>query len=220
MVLICTLGAFTYIFLTKKDFDAKLLRNLGNTFSVGAGGLIDNSLKLSLTNRTDDPRKYTIGVIAPRKAIVRPIESPKVGTGWRRTQLCADSGFGTFEDFADGRCPVQLRISTKRVSSGPSIHAAGTYQAPTFRNLSNGQMAMSTAYNTTTPDISTLDADTRRAARAERHACFLWTSFILLLLGGSISMWIYAGSGRLGSIDGRRARLPRKGSAVGSASGY
>ncbi len=51
---------------------------------------------------------------------------------------------------------------------------------------------MSTAYNTTTPDISTLDADTRRAARAERHACFLWTSFILLLLGGSISMWIYA----------------------------
>lgn len=40
--------------------------------------------------------------------------------------------------------------------------------------------------------ITTADAETRRAARAERHACLKWWSFIVLLLGGSVGMWIYA----------------------------
>ncbi|MGN6132875.1 MAG: FixH family protein [Aureliella sp.] len=39
---------------------------------------------------------------------------------------------------------------------------------------------------------ASLDSDTRRAARAERHACLKWCSFLGLLLGGSIGMWIYA----------------------------
>lgn len=34
--------------------------------------------------------------------------------------------------------------------------------------------------------------EARRAARAERHACFQWTTMIVLLLGGSVGMWIYA----------------------------
>ncbi len=32
----------------------------------------------------------------------------------------------------------------------------------------------------------------RRAARAERHACFQWTAFIILLLGTGVGVWIYA----------------------------
>ncbi|MHB8916303.1 MAG: FixH family protein [Thiobacillus sp.] len=39
---------------------------------------------------------------------------------------------------------------------------------------------------------ATQDADTRRAVRAERHACVAWCSLILLMLGGSVGMWIYA----------------------------
>ncbi len=131
MVLICTLGAFTYIFLTKKDFDAKLLRNLGNTFSVGAGGLIDNSLKLSLTNRTDDPRKYTIGVIAPRNAIVRPIESPKVELAGGEHSFVPILVSAPFEDFADGRCHVQLSISDETGEQRTIDYMLlGPYQAP------------------------------------------------------------------------------------------
>ncbi|MGN6544778.1 MAG: FixH family protein [Aureliella sp.] len=36
------------------------------------------------------------------------------------------------------------------------------------------------------------DAEARRAVRAERHACVTWCSLILLMLGGSVGMWIYA----------------------------
>ena len=43
----------------------------------------------------------------------------------------------------------------------------------------------------TTPSYSSAE-EARRAARAERHACIQWTSFIILLLGGSVGMWIYA----------------------------
>ncbi len=78
IVLTLTLGLFTFILVTKKDFDAKLLRNLGNTFSTGPTGLIDNSLKLSLTNRTEEPRSYALTMLSPANAEVRPIESPEV----------------------------------------------------------------------------------------------------------------------------------------------
>jgi nitrogen fixation protein FixH len=37
-----------------------------------------------------------------------------------------------------------------------------------------------------------MDAEAARDARAERHACFKWSAFILLLLGGSVGMCIYA----------------------------
>ncbi len=64
--------------MTKKDFDAKILRTLGNTFSVGASGLIDNTLRLSLTNRSAEPRTYKLQVVSPAGGQVRSIEQPEI----------------------------------------------------------------------------------------------------------------------------------------------
>ena len=50
---------------------------------------------------------------------------------------------------------------------------------------------MSPTLTGSTTNLSSAD-EARRAARAERHACFQWTAFILLLLGGSVGMWVYA----------------------------
>lgn len=111
LVLMLALTAFAVIFWTKKDFDAKLLRNLGNTFSVSPSGLIDNSLKLSLTNRTDEARQYAIEVLEPASAQVRPIESPQIGLAGGQHDFVPVLVSAPFEEFADGRCHVRLRIS-------------------------------------------------------------------------------------------------------------
>ncbi|MHB8916302.1 MAG: cytochrome c oxidase accessory protein CcoG [Thiobacillus sp.] len=111
LVLLAAMSAFTFVFVTKKDFDAKLLRNLGNTFSVGADGLIDNSLKLSLTNRTDEARQYELSVLAPTAAHVRPIESPKIALAAGAHNFVPVLVSAPFDEFADGRCKVQLRIT-------------------------------------------------------------------------------------------------------------
>lgn len=50
---------------------------------------------------------------------------------------------------------------------------------------------MSPTITGTTVDLSSAE-EARRAARAERHACLQWSAFIVLLLGGSVGMWIYA----------------------------
>lgn len=50
---------------------------------------------------------------------------------------------------------------------------------------------MSSAISGSSPELSSAE-DARRAARAERHACLQWSAFIVFLLGGSVSMWIYA----------------------------
>ncbi|MCC6507964.1 MAG: cytochrome c oxidase accessory protein CcoG [Pirellulaceae bacterium] len=110
IALLCTLSAFSYLFLTKKDFDAKLLRNLGNTFSVGANELIDNSLKLSLTNRTTEARHYELAILVPASGTVRPIESPEIQLSGGEHQFVPVLVSAAFEEFKDGRCPVKLKI--------------------------------------------------------------------------------------------------------------
>ncbi len=110
LALSITLSLFVYFFMTKKDFDAKLLRNLGNTHSIGATGLVDDSLKLSLTNRTTEVRSYELEVLSPASGTVRPIEAPTItldGGEHRYVPVLVSAGFS---DFSDGRCPVSLRI--------------------------------------------------------------------------------------------------------------
>ncbi|MFO1062350.1 MAG: cytochrome c oxidase accessory protein CcoG [Pirellulales bacterium] len=110
LVLIVALTAFTVIFVMKKDFDAKLFRILGNSYSVGASGLIDNSLKLSLTNRTDVPHSYEMTVLKPEGGAIRPIESPdiKLEGGIHASVPVLISA--PFDKFSNGRCEARVRI--------------------------------------------------------------------------------------------------------------
>ncbi len=131
VVLVITLTAFTYLLVTKKDFDAKLLRNLGNSYSVGATGLIDNSLKLSLTNRTTNPHQYRISIVQPASGSARPIESPDIKLEGGVHSYVPVLLSAPFENFDDGRCHIQLKIEDDQGETRVLDYTLlGPYQAP------------------------------------------------------------------------------------------
>lgn len=70
--------AFLIVLSTKYAFDAKLMRGRGNPFQQVSGGLISNNFNMRLTNRTDDPRTYTIKVVEPADARLRESSSQTV----------------------------------------------------------------------------------------------------------------------------------------------
>ncbi len=105
------MSAFTYIFLTKKDFDSKLFRNFGNSFSAGQNGYIDNSLKLNLTNRTEQAKTYKLEVLSPKEGRVQTIETGELRLAGEERRIVPLLISAPFEHFADGRCKIQLRVS-------------------------------------------------------------------------------------------------------------
>ena len=109
--LLLAMSAFTYIFLTKKDFDSKLFRNFGNSFSAGLNGYIDNSLKLNLTNRTDQEKIYQLEVLSPAEGRVQTIESGELRLAAEERRIVPLLISAPFDRFADGRCKIQLRVS-------------------------------------------------------------------------------------------------------------
>ena len=110
IALTITLSLFTHFLLTKKDFDAKLLRTLGNTFSVGESGLIDDTLRLSLTNRTTEPRTYKLSVTNPTSGAVRTIEQGETRLDGGEHRYVPILVSAAFSDFSDGRCAIKLKI--------------------------------------------------------------------------------------------------------------
>ena len=109
-VLMVTLSLFTYVLFTKKDFDSKLFRNLGNSFSSSQPGTIENTLRLHLTNRSDDPRTYSLEMLSPAGSNIRVIDTDVVTleSGERRIVPVLISA--PFSTFVDAKCPIQLRI--------------------------------------------------------------------------------------------------------------
>ncbi len=132
IVLTIGLTAFSYIFLTKKDFDAKLYRNLGNSYSAGQTGMIDNSLQLSLSNRTDGERSYQVKMVSPTDGTVRWIEKegPRLEGGeQRRVPLLISV---PFSKFADARCKIQIQVADDQGEERLlDFMMLGPYQLPT-----------------------------------------------------------------------------------------
>lgn len=131
VALTITLSLFTYFLLTKKDFDAKILRTLGNTFSVGESGLIDDTLRLSLTNRTTEARSYNLEVISPASGKVRSIEQETIELAAGEHRYVPILVSANFADFDDGRCRIKLRIADNTGESRDIDYTLlGPYQQP------------------------------------------------------------------------------------------
>jgi cytochrome c oxidase accessory protein FixG len=103
-------GLFGYFLATKSAFDAQLFRGYGNSFSVGDEGLIDNTLKLNLANRSDSDRTYRLKILSPPSARIRLIESElvqlKAGDKYMFPILIS----APFEQFSDAHCLMELEI--------------------------------------------------------------------------------------------------------------
>jgi len=60
--------AFLAVLSTNFAFDAKIMRGRGNPFQQTAPGVITNNFTMRLTNRTDEPRQYTVTILEPTEA--------------------------------------------------------------------------------------------------------------------------------------------------------
>lgn len=60
-LLVLFVSLFVYTLSTKAEADVTVMRAQGVTFVERGGGLIQNQLRIKLTNRTDETRSYTFG---------------------------------------------------------------------------------------------------------------------------------------------------------------
>lgn len=131
VLLTISVSALVTMFVYKKEFDARIYRNLGNSFSVGESGLIDNSLKLSLTNRTDEMRSYDFKLEKPVDGRVRLVEHDAVTLKGTENHLVPILISAPFEDFTDAACPIELRITDDHGESRLiKYNLLGPYQKP------------------------------------------------------------------------------------------
>jgi len=75
-ILVAIAGAFLFLFSTKADFDAVLLRSKGQPFTVLDNGDIRNVFKVKLTNRAEEAQtlRVELGPDAPEGTTVEPLE--------------------------------------------------------------------------------------------------------------------------------------------------
>ncbi len=86
-VLIAVLGLFVFLLVTKKPADVVVLRNLGSPFTLIGDGLVANSLKIKVTNRTDRPAEYRFHSDDKRIQRIELVENPlAVPPGESRTE--------------------------------------------------------------------------------------------------------------------------------------
>ncbi len=170
ILLSVTVSALITMLVYKKEFDAKIYRNLGNSFTVAEDGLIGNSLKLSLTNRTDELRSYQIQLEKPLDGRVQLIEHDAVSLKGTENHLVPILISAPFEDFSDAACPIELRITDQRRRKHAS---SNTFSLA----LPKAKIMISVVRHPQQvhPDVI-----------AERHAKRVWVSFFLFLMLGGI----------------------------------
>ncbi len=127
-----------------------------------------------------------MSVLSPSAAQIRPIESDEVKLDGGVHSFVPVLVSAPFESFNNGRCEVQLQVTD----------SSGDQRVLTYMLL--GPINLTPAHKCVGSDHGEYHESTTYQRRstasrpAERLACFQWTSFILLLLGGSVGMWIYA----------------------------
>jgi len=108
--LLAVLGTFVYLLSIKQDTDVTLLRGIGAPYSFDADGQVVNTIRIKVTNRGGEERRYRIELadadglrlIAPENPL--PVASGSVRTGGVFVVAAA----GRFED---GQRPVRFRIT-------------------------------------------------------------------------------------------------------------
>ena len=104
--------AFFTVFLSSKSFDAVLLREPGNPYTLTDEGEVRNILKLKITNRTNQPMEFTLEAASPTTAKIELREShcsvdPESAVTFHASVVADKS------DFELGRANLQINISNQ-----------------------------------------------------------------------------------------------------------
>ncbi|MGV3483920.1 MAG: cytochrome c oxidase accessory protein CcoG [Planctomycetaceae bacterium] len=71
-------ATFFGVLWNKSSFDATVLRGAGNPYTSIGVGRIQNSLKLRLVNRTDQPQTYQVEMVSPPDAVLEVMDPQKL----------------------------------------------------------------------------------------------------------------------------------------------
>lgn len=74
LILLVVGGALVFALSTKSGFDARVIRGKGAPFAIAAEGLVINTFKMRLVNRTKDPQTYRFTVVEPEGASIEVID--------------------------------------------------------------------------------------------------------------------------------------------------
>ncbi|MEM9365957.1 MAG: cytochrome c oxidase accessory protein CcoG [Planctomycetota bacterium] len=102
IVLAVVLGVFLVVLSTKYAFDARALRAAGNPYTRLAPGVLQNSLRLRLVNRSDEQQSYDVNIREPREVTLEILD---------KTGLTLESGKTAIVPIAL-RFPHHLTAST------------------------------------------------------------------------------------------------------------
>lgn len=105
---------FGYIILNKKSFDAIVIREAGNPFTVVAENTaVQNLIRLKLTNRTDAPMNFKVQVLEPADARIE-FREPELELASAVSGVFHASVVAPKEKFRLGRADLKLLITNEQ----------------------------------------------------------------------------------------------------------
>jgi cytochrome c oxidase accessory protein FixG len=112
MILTGVLVGFVLAINSKAGFDARLLRGKGAPFSIVNGGLVSNSFRMRLLNRTSQPQLYTMEAVAPAGLALEVIDPEALSIDPGKTALVPfDIRFSGGLTSGDGNEQAKIRVT-------------------------------------------------------------------------------------------------------------
>lgn len=136
-IILALVGLLSFLLLTRSPADVTLLRNVGRPFVEEAGGVIENSLRIKITNRSDATQHYRLSVANPSDVkVFTEQNSVTVAPGESVTEPLRV--FAPAAKFTLGHLDVTLRITgEKNLQIDRDCRLLGPAAATT--NNSNGE---------------------------------------------------------------------------------
>ena len=128
LILVALASAFTFILGTKADFDAVLLRNKGQPFTILEDGGVRNVFNVKLTNRADEAQTLRVELApdAPKGTALEPIEIELAPGQMETVTMLAIAPVMEFLH-SGGQLEVTLRVTDE---AGESRDIAGQMLGP------------------------------------------------------------------------------------------
>lgn len=112
-LLLCGIvAAFLTVFLSSKSFDAVMLREPGNPFSMTENGQVRNILKLKITNRSDALMEFETALAVPENILIELRESTFTVEP-RATRTFHISVLADPSEFDSGRANLEFQLTNQ-----------------------------------------------------------------------------------------------------------
>ncbi len=130
IALAIAVGALAYGVITKSPFDLTLIRGAGNPYTSLGAGLVQNSIKLRIVNRTPEPRTYAVTIEPSTDVDLEVINDDLLTVAAGKNALVALSlTFKSSLTSRQGRLPAEVAVTDDQgVTRGRPFQLLGPKQ--------------------------------------------------------------------------------------------